>query len=108
MSAKSKRGLAPAHPGEVLRDLWDDIGLTQDEFSKALGVSRQTVAQLLGGRRNISADMAHRLSRALGTSAELWMNLQSEVDLWEAEKVHRRQYGKIRRIVNRRRNEVLS
>ena len=96
MKAGTRRGLAPAHPGEVLRDMWDDIGLTQDEFSKALGVSRQTVAQLLGRRRNISADMAHRLARALGTSAELWMNLQREVDLWEADKANRKEYSKIR------------
>ncbi len=96
MTAGNKRGLAPAHPGEVLRDMWDDIGLTQDQFSRTLGVSRQTVAQLLGCKRNISADMAHRLARALGTSAELWMNLQREVDLWQAEKAHRKEYSKIR------------
>ncbi len=96
MKTAPKRGLAPAHPGEVLRDMWEDLGLTQDEFSKVLGVSRQTVAQLLGCRRNISADMAHRLARALGTSAELWMNLQREVDLWQAEITNRKAYSKIR------------
>ena len=72
--------------------------LRPEAVADTLGVSRQTVAQLLGSRRNISADMAHRLARALGTSADLWMNLQREVDLWKAEKTHRRQYGKIKKI----------
>ena len=95
MAATKGRGIKPAHPGEVLRDIWGDIGLTQEQFAGALGVARQTVAQLLARDRNISADMAHRLAKALGTSPRMWMRLQEAFDLWEAEKKHRRQYAKI-------------
>ncbi len=89
------RGIKPAHPGEVLRDIWEDIDLTQGQFAEALGVSRQTVAQLLACDRNVSADMAHRLAKALGTSPGMWMRLQEALDLWEADKKNRRQYAKI-------------
>ena len=89
------RALKPSHPGEVLRDMWEDIGTTQAQFAAALGVSRQTIAELLACRRNMSADMAHRLARALGGSPSLWMNLQQKVDLWNSEKANRRKYAKI-------------
>ena len=96
MGATKGRGIQPAHPGEILRDMWEDINLTQGEFAAALGgVSRQTVAQLLACNRNISADMAHRLAKALGTSPGMWMRLQEAFDLWEAEKKNRHQYAKI-------------
>ncbi len=95
MVTTNGRGIKPAHPGEVLRDIWEDIGLTQGKFAQALGVSRQTVAQLLACNRNISADMAHRLARALGTGPGMWMRLQEAFDLWEAEKKNQHQYAKI-------------
>ncbi len=95
MAATTVRGIEPAHPGEVLRDIWEDVELTQEQFADALGVSRQTVAQLLSCRRNVSADMAHRLSRALNTAPEVWMRLQEAFDLWVTEKKNRRQYAKI-------------
>ena len=55
----------------------------------------QTVAQLLSCRRNVSADMAHRLSRALNTAPGVWMRLQEVFDLWVTEKKNRQQYAKI-------------
>ena len=63
--------------------------LTQAQFASALGVSRQTVAQLLLCRRNVSADMAHRLSRALNATPGVWMRLQEAFDLWVTEKKNR-------------------
>ena len=69
--------------------------LTQAQFASALGVSRQTVAQLLLCRRNVSADMAHRLSRALNATPGVWMRLQEAFDLWVTEKKNRQQYAKI-------------
>ena len=95
MAVTRVRGIEPAHPGEVLGDIWEDVELTQEQFADALGVSRQTVAQLLSCRRNVSADMAHRLSRALNTGPEVWMRLQEAFDLWVTEKKNRRQYAKI-------------
>jgi len=79
------REYPPATPGKLLRErVFKRMGLSQDEFAKALGVSRFTINQVLNGRRGVSADMAVRLAHVLGTSAELWLGLQNQVDLFEA------------------------
>lgn len=61
-----------------------DYGLTVSSLAGALGVSRQSVNELLRGRRAVSAEMALRLSRLFGNSAEFWLNAQHSVDLWDA------------------------
>jgi len=67
-------------------DFLPDYGLTVSSFAKALGVSRQTVNELLRERRAVSPDMALRLSRLFGNSPEFWLNAQRTVDLWKAAK----------------------
>ncbi len=85
--SKRHRKIRPTHPGEMLReDFLPDYGLTISSFAKALGVSRQTVNELLRERRAVSPEMALRLSRLFGNSAEFWLNAQRAVDLWEAAK----------------------
>jgi addiction module HigA family antidote len=80
-----ERKIRPTHPGEMLReDFLPDYGLTVSSFAKALGVSRQTVNELLRERRAVSPEMALRLSRLFGNSPEFWLNAQRAVDLWEA------------------------
>ena len=75
----------PTHPGAVLReDVLPGLGLTQGRMAQLLGVSRVTLAQLLHEHRAVSGDMALRLEKLLGTSAESWLNMQQAVDLWEA------------------------
>jgi addiction module HigA family antidote len=75
----------PTHPGEMLReDFLPDYGLTVAGLAEALGVSRQTVNELLRERRALSPEMALRLSRLLGNSPEFWLNAQRAVDLWDA------------------------
>lgn len=75
----------PPHPGEVIRELCiDPLGLTVTEAAKGLGVSRKTLSALLNGRFGISAEMAIRLSKAFGGSAESWMIQQAQYDLWHA------------------------
>jgi len=82
---KRERKTRPTHPGEMLReDFLPDYGLTVSRFAKALGVSRQTVNELLRERRAVSPEMALRLSRLFGNSPEFWLNAQRAVDLWEA------------------------
>jgi antitoxin HigA-1 len=82
---KRERQTRPTHPGEMLReDFLPDYRLTVSSFAKALGVSRQTVNELLRERRAVSPEMALRLSRLFGNSAEFWLNAQRAVDLWEA------------------------
>ena len=76
----------PTHPGEMLReDFMPGYELTVAGLAAALGVSRQTVNELLRERRAVSPEMALRLSRLFGNSAEFWLNLQRGVDLWDAE-----------------------
>ena len=73
----------PAHPGEVLREyLPETLGVT--ESAKRLGVSRQALSAVLNGRAGVSAEMALRLEAALGTSAEMWVEMQAGYDLWLA------------------------
>jgi antitoxin HigA-1 len=82
-----KRNIAPVHPGEFLReDFLPDYGLTVNTLAKALGVSRQTVNELIRERRALSAEMALRLARLFGNSPEFWMNAQKAFDLWKAAK----------------------
>jgi len=75
----------PTHPGEMLReDFLPDYGLTVAALAEALGVSRQTVNELLRERRTLSLEMALRLSRLFGNTPEFWLNAQRAVDLWDA------------------------
>ena len=92
-----ERKVRPTHPGEMLReDFLPDYGLTVTRFAKALGVSRQTVNELLRERRAVSPSMALCLSRLFGTSPEFWLNAQRAVDLWDATKSIKK---KIERII---------
>ena len=75
----------PTHPGEMLReDFLPDYSLTVSRLAKAIGVSRQSVNELLRERRGVSPEMALRLARLFGNSPEFWLNAQRAVDLWEA------------------------
>ena len=82
-TGKMKR--RPTHPGEMLReDFLPDYGLTVTGLAKSLGVSRQTVNELLRERRALSPEMALRLSRLFGNTPEFWLNAQRAVDVWDA------------------------
>jgi addiction module HigA family antidote len=75
----------PTHPGAMLReDFIPDYGLTVAGLAEALGVSRQSVNELLRERRAVSPEMALRLARLFGNSPEFWLNAQRAVDLWVA------------------------
>ena len=77
----------PPHPGEIIRSLClEPLELTVTDAAAALGVSRKTLSAILNGRAGISPEMAVRMSMAFGTSAESWLNLQTQYDLWHAEK----------------------
>jgi addiction module HigA family antidote len=90
------RKVRPTHPGEMLReDFMPDYGLSVSNMAKALGVSRQTVNELLRERRAVSPEMALRLSRLFGNTPEFWLNAQRAVDLWEAAKIVRRKLERI-------------
>jgi len=87
----------PSHPGENLRALClEPLGITVTDAAKALGVSRKSLSAILNGRSGISPEMAVRLSIAFETSAESWMNLQTQYDLWHAEQ--RRKQLRVRKL----------
>ncbi len=76
----------PPHPGEVIKELClEPLGISVTAAAKGLGVSRKTLSALLNGRSGVSPEMAIRLSIAFDTSAESWLNQQTQYDLWRAE-----------------------
>lgn len=99
MSIPNTRSLKrrPTHPGEMLReDFLPDYGLTVTALADAIGVSRQSINDLLRGRRGISTEMALRLGKLFGNSAEFWLNAQRAVDLWEASQAIRSDVARIK------------
>lgn len=91
------REIAPTHPGKMLReDFMPDYNLTTTGLADKLGVSRQTVNELLRERRAVSPAMALRLSRLFGNTAEFWLNAQRAVDLWKAQRENSREIGRIK------------
>ncbi len=76
----------PTHPGEIIReDYLKPLAITITEFASVLGISRKTLSKILNGKGAITPDMALRLSRAFNTTADFWLNLQKNHDLWRAE-----------------------
>jgi addiction module HigA family antidote len=76
----------PAHPGESIRaDCLEPLGLTVTAAAKALGVSRQTLNNIINGQAGISPEMAIRLDKAFGGGAETWLRLHAAYDLAQAE-----------------------
>ena len=75
----------PFHPGEILlEEFLQPAGMTQSEFAKKVGWTRTRLNEFVRGKRGVTADAALDLAEALGTSAKLWMNLQSTYDLAQA------------------------
>jgi addiction module HigA family antidote len=72
---------APVHPGEILADDLEELGVSQSRLARALGVPRSRINQIILGRRSIEADTALRLAWFFGTSDRHWLNLQARYDL---------------------------
>jgi antitoxin HigA-1 len=86
----------PPHPGEVLRDgVFTDSQISVTDFAARLGVTRVALSRVLNGKAGISADMALRLAAALGGSAQSWLHMQANYDLWNAEKSLKKAVSKI-------------
>ena len=82
-----QRGLAPTHPGEILKSLYiDPLEITITDTAAKLGVTRKALSELVNGHSGVSAEMALRLSLAFSTSPELWLGLQQDYDIWNAQK----------------------
>jgi len=87
----------PTHPGEILReDFLPDYSLTVANLAEAIGVSRQSVNEILRERRSLSPEMALRLGRLFGNSPEFWLNAQRAIDLWDAAQAIKDDVSRIR------------
>ena len=71
----------PVHPGAVLRDELEEIGLSQTALAKHIRVLPKTINEICRGKRGISAEMSMKLSKALGGSPQFWLNLQNNWEL---------------------------
>ncbi len=88
MSKRTKNTFVPSvHPGLVLQDELEEIGITQTALAEHIGVLPKTINEICRGKRGISAEMAWKLSHALGASPNFWLNLQNN---WELTQLHTR------------------
>jgi antitoxin HigA-1 len=89
----------PAHPGRIIkRACLEPLGLSITQGAKILGVTRQTLTKIVNGKSGVSAEMAIRLAKAFGSTADIWVRMQASYDLAQARKDEgkikvRRQYG---------------
>ena len=74
----------PPHPGGIVRDCIEDLGLSVTEAASILDVTRPTLSRVINERSAISPEMAIRLSKAFGSTAEMWLRLQTAYDLAQA------------------------
>ncbi len=76
----------PVGPGEFLREqVIARLKITQEQLADAMGVSRLSVNQIINGRRTVTAEMALRLAHVTSTTPDFWLNLQRQVDIFEAQ-----------------------
>lgn len=74
------------HPGHVLKDELEELGITPTEFARQIDVPPNRVSQIIGGKRSITGDTALRFGHWFGTDPQFWLNLQSQFDLAQADK----------------------
>ena len=101
MKRAKNNKLPPLHPGEILREEFlVPLALSPGALAKAMGVPRTRVERIAAETSGITADTALRLSKALGTSAQLWLNLQNRYDIETAERTIGKELGKIVRVTD--------
>ena len=86
MKTTIKNGLPAVHPGEFLREMLEDLGTSQAEFARAIGVSSMRISHVVKGTRPVTAELALLFGRAFVQSPQYWLNLQATYDLKMAER----------------------
>jgi addiction module HigA family antidote len=81
-----KNGLPPIHPGVFLKEILDELGMSQSAFASAIGISPMRISHVVKGSRPVSAELALLFGKALNQTPTYWMNLQTSYDLKTAEK----------------------
>ena len=93
MIPKNRR---PIHPGEILRfEFLEPLKLTQQQLADAIGVTRVRINEIILGKRSITPDTAFRLAKLFDTTAEFWIGLQNNVDMWDTLKARKDEYDQI-------------
>lgn len=87
----------PVHPGEVLREEFlTPLNISQTKIASEIGTTFRTINEIVNEKRNVSPEMAIKLSLYLGTSIDLWLNLQNQYDIYNAYKKNKINIGKIK------------
>jgi len=89
-----KNSMRPVHPGEILRDELEELGLSANAMAHALDVPANRISAILKGQRGVTADTALRLSRFFGTTPQVWLNLQKTYELRVTENASGKQIAK--------------
>ena len=82
-----RNALPPVHPGEFLKEILDEFGISQAVFARAVGLSAMRISHVIKGKRPVTAEMALLFGKAFGQTPQYWINLQAAYDLKIAEKV---------------------
>ena len=96
----SKIGLPPIHPGEFLREILEELEISQAQFARAIGVSPMRISHVVKGARPVTAELALLFGRALGQSPQYWLNLQATYDLQTAERSIGKQLSAVAELVH--------
>jgi addiction module HigA family antidote len=89
----------PTLPGEILKyEFLESLNMTQQQLADALGITRVRVNEIITGKRSITTDTAFRLAKYFNTTPDFWLNLQSNVDMWDTLQQHSDEYEKIKSI----------
>jgi addiction module HigA family antidote len=90
-----KNNLPPIHPGEFLKEILDELDISQAEFARAIGLSAMRISHVVKGKRPVTAELALLFGKAFGQTPQYWINLQAAYDLKIAEKVVSRRLAEI-------------
>ncbi len=93
-----KNGMPAIHPGEFLKEILDELGLSQVALAQALGISTMRVSHVLKGSRPVTAELALRLGRVMGQTPQYWLNLQASYDLKRAQLANEDSLSGLRRL----------
>jgi len=95
----AQRVVCPSHPGEVLKELYlAGLKISITDLAKDIKVSRKAISAIVNGHKSVTAEMAMRLSIAMDTSPQFWLNLQANYDLWHIAREKQDCFSKIEQI----------
>ena len=90
----------PTHPGEIIRyEFLEPLEITQQQLADAIGVTRIRINEIILGKRSVTPDTAFRLAKYFNTSADFWINLQVNVNMWDTWQRNKSDYNRINKLV---------